>query len=141
MKKIHIKRLKKLADHLQKPKEKFFHKRFDFDAFSIGEFTEKGYCGTAGCAIGECLAVFSRAWGFKKSMSTFPLLRRNSEAGSLQDAAKFFGLTFDECILLFTPRPPENSEKFPGFRLVKSDHSPKQVARNLLAFVKWKEKE
>lgn len=60
-------RLLQLADHLEKGK--LIHREFNFYYFNFGEEDETG-CGTAGCAIGECPAIFPE-WKFDYSFPVF----------------------------------------------------------------------
>lgn len=136
MKAIHKKRLLKLADHLEKGK--LGHKKFDFsvvNADTAGNELAKNGCGFAGCAIGECPIAFPREWCFTKGAA---LLRGRKAARSglgnrlqaFSSAEDFFGLTKVESYHLFSP-----GRQFHGSYL-GIDATPKQVARNIRAFVK-----
>ena len=62
-------RLEKLANHLLHGK--LGHETFDFSKYnngSFGKYAEERlkYCGTAGCAIGECPFVFEE-WLFNST--------------------------------------------------------------------------
>ena len=134
-------RLLRLADHLEHGK--LGHDTFAFEVFSHGERKANG-CGTAGCAIGECVVVFPESWFIHKAGTQYmPLLRETDVtwldvAESLFDAAEFFDLDYNEAELLFIPCQPKVT-RFGGGEELPHDATPAQVAANIRAFVSWKE--
>lgn len=149
MKKIYFKRLKKLADHLCGPASNRVHQKFDFALVSEGKKDLKGnYCGTAGCAVGELPAAFPRQWGFRPQplfdhiFDGSPTLKIETGENTWGDVRKFFGLNFQECQRLFVP----NSQSiygylFPGLKNLNDQATPRQVAQNIRAFIKWKQQQ
>jgi hypothetical protein len=164
MKKIFKDRLLKLAEHLERGKK--LHKKFDFAYLTASPnpnysseawnawyntvdelgnrdyakepqqfFTLKPYhCGTAGCALGE-MPVVSRKWNFSKDSE--PHLK-GSRRGAFDSAESWFGITEDESSHLFEP-DNQNPELFGGCR-VGEKATAKQIAKNIRAFVRIKEK-
>jgi hypothetical protein len=144
---IQFKRLEKLEQHLRKGK--LAHKKFDFGCFnsdisydsSYGE-REKNYdsprniCGTAGCALGECPAVFKQ-WKFIKDQ----VVLKGSQHGvhPFADARDFFGLDVDEAEHLFNP-DSQQPNAYGGKRL-DDTASRIQVAANIRAFINLKKLE
>lgn len=90
-------RLLKLADHLDSGQ--LIHKKFDFRIFNTAG-TADNPCGTSGCAIGECPAIFDE-WTF--DINFYPALKENSDGWPLTDAETFFGLSAYQADILFTP--------------------------------------
>lgn len=126
-------RLLKLADHLDKGK--LIHKEFYFGKYNDGPLQNIGKiknCGTRGCAIGECPAVFPEHWKFADSFD--PILK-NSETGSpVEDAEYFFDIDYNEYSHLFLPTC-QHTQKFGG-KSTDDTTTRKQVASNIRAFVK-----
>lgn len=143
MKALHKKRLLKLADHLERGK--LIHQRFNFNRWNAdeqGEQLEINGCGFAGCAIGECPGVF-KAWGWKRG---HPILNKNRRVSVSPErsAMEWFGLMEAEVRHLFIPTDFLGDNQFPkeyGGRVLFATATPKQVAANIRAFIKRKEKE
>lgn len=134
--KIQTEKLLILARHLEKGK--LSHRKFDFAVFHRGTPSGK-FCGSAGCAIGECPAVFPNDWGFIEGRgydfdNVVPGLRDSDNTMVLDDARKFFGLNKGEVMHLFLP-DFQNPAKFGG-RILDENASPRQVARNIRTFVR-----
>jgi hypothetical protein len=144
VKAVHKKRLLKLAAHLRSGK--LGHERFDFsviNADSSGDELTHNGCGALGCAIGECPIAFPRQWVFKNGQ---PELRGFAvrygiwdDTPAFQCAPGFFGLDDLELNHLFVPNR-QRPDIFGGKELGGSATA-KQVAANIEAFVKRKEKE
>lgn len=124
-KQIGNERLMKLAAFLSRlPPRKFNFKHV------VAKEDENG-CGTVCCAMGWCPAVFPKDWEW--AYQDVRLKRRATGYWSFHDALRYFVLTEDEADSLFMPgrRPqyggPVNSK-------------PKDVARNIRAFVKARSK-
>jgi hypothetical protein len=131
MKTLHKKRLLKLAKHLRSGK--LGHKRFNFNTFNEGEKNEQG-CGTTGCAIGECPIVFPKQWHFDAAKD--PVVR--GELSCSDSGEVFFGISYMEFAHLFFPQG-QDVEKYGG-KFLEQNATPKQVAANIEAFVKRKER-
>jgi hypothetical protein len=144
---VQFKRLEKLEQHLRRGK--LAHKKFDFGCFNSDisfDYTygekEKNYdsprniCGTAGCALGECPAVFKQ-WKFVKDQ----VVLKNSPHGvhPFADARDFFGLDVDECEHLFNP--DSQQPNIYGGKCLNDTASRIQVAANIRAFINLKKLE
>lgn len=148
MNKIHIRRLLKLAAHLEKPARKRLHKKFDFGCVSSGTLEEgRRFCGTAGCALGECPAVFPNQWmvrrqvGFLIGTNLYEFLvglRNYRYTNTFSDAELFFGLIPSESRHLFMPN--RQQPNCYGGKILNESATARQVARNIRAFLKLKEK-
>lgn len=129
------KRLLKLADHLMRGK--LGHKKFDFSTYNSFSPNNPSGCGTNGCAIGECPIVFPRQWKFAKG-SGAPILRCEDTHYEQDSGQIFFDVGMREYEHLFIPEM-QNPSRFggvhPGFKATR-----KQVARNILPFVKKMER-
>lgn len=134
MKAIHKRRLLKLAKHLKHGK--LGHKKFDFGTYNNVSVAK---CGTAGCALGECPILWPRYWKFTTTGVTRPQFQDSffSEGDS---AKEWFGLSEEESNHLFYPRG-QQPEKFGGAGELPGSATRKQVAANMVAFIKKKEKE
>lgn len=138
---IYYKRLKKLENHLRNGK--LGHLRFDFGTIHDGEPT-KNYCGTAGCAMGECPVVFPKDWEFgnsdyygyvklKKETSNINVEMMSDVDIALKSSQKFFGITKIEADHLFMPdeQPPRL-----GGKCLLGNATRKMVADNIKEFLK-----
>ena len=139
MKALYRKRLLKLAEHLEKGK--LAHKKFDFSAYNVEKHDyvpAVRKCGYAGCAIGECPAIFPRQWTWGY---TEPHLRNYNGAleSALESAIRFFGLNMSEAAHLFIPE--EQTTYYYGGRFLTERARRGSVARNIRAFVAIKERE
>ena len=129
---MYLRRLRKLADHIT-TKSARGHDRFDF-----GVISERQYCGTAACAMGELPFCFPRhffvtKWpAGDKYASRFPHLRNGFSNATFSSARVFFNLSERAAGHLFLPGF-QLTKRFGGRELsVKA--TPKQVARNILVF-------
>jgi hypothetical protein len=142
VKAVHKKRLLKLAAHLRGGK--LGHERFDFryiNADDEGRELNHNGCGSVGCALGECPIAFPRLWKFRSGKPRLIRLRPfdgDWQNETFQSARRFFGISDDEARHLFQPdaQIPEW-----GGRHLGNFATRKQVASNIEAFVKRKEKE
>lgn len=140
MKPIHKQRLLKLAKHLR-------GKNLSVEEFNFWEIHHRTKCGTLGCAIGELPALFPKHFRMKLRIATsFPgdkfgdvVLRAKPSHWDFQAAESFFGLDGDECAHLFSPYA-QDTNLYGGNELC-GRATAKQVAANIEAFVKRKEKE
>lgn len=123
-------RLLQLADHLEKGK--LIHREFNFYYFNFGEEDETG-CGTAGCAIGECPAIFPE-WKFDYS---FPVFNEATLPDPFVSAREFFCLDRLETYHLFHPGC-QRPLKYGGKEL-RGFATKEQVAANIRAFVAHKQ--
>jgi hypothetical protein len=133
---INYKRLQKLENHLRKGK--LAHKKFDFSCFNFdtkinwekrGEINTN-VCGTAGCALGECPAVF-KEWKWDDDIV---VLKKNSNGFAFSDAETFFGLTEEQVEHLFNPNGQVT--RLYGGRTADVDASRVEVANNIRDFIK-----
>ncbi len=135
-------RLLKLAAHLEAgpKKAKWAHKRFDFGIFdNYGDsgdlFGPKNVCGTAGCAVGECPAVFPKDFKFKSSLSGVYIALKGSAVHNLNAAAVFFDLSDEEAQYLFMPGgAPWFGNEYRNY-LTGRKATAKQVAKHIRKFV------
>ncbi len=143
MKKVYKDRLTKLANHLLKGK--LGHKKFDFSVLNVDEKKDEKEipysCGTNGCALGECPIVFPRQWKFDGDIDNGfdPVLRRTDCLDSFDNAETFFGINTSESLHLFSPYSQDPG--LYGGESLDRDATKEQVANNILAFIKMKEKE
>lgn len=131
---IGLKRLEKLATHLEKGK--LGHKTFDFSQFNGGFEPDQplNTCGTAGCAIGECPIIFKKQWFFDDE--GIPNVYGCSN--SFSSAKEFFKLGYFEYITLFTPESESDDYSFNKVKRLTKKATPKQVAANIRRFIKYK---
>lgn len=102
-------RLSKLADHLLYGE--LVHKKFTLSVFNSNlpdgytGFEEDNICGTYGCAIGECPAVFPGDWVFNANGGLTLITSNFEKFNHTTDdyAMEFFGLIWDEYTYLFYP--------------------------------------
>lgn len=98
METIHVKRLEKLATHLEKAK--LAHEKFNFNVFNSGRRISRLRCASEGCAIGECPAVFPRQWKWHQGSVS---LTNGHPFEEKRSAMEFFGLTMEDATKLFYP--------------------------------------
>jgi hypothetical protein len=130
-------RLRQLAEHLLHGK--LIHEVFDFNFFNYTpneSLILKG-CGTNGCAIGECPAVWPDDWSF--NAFGMPTVRGNNKyTNSAASGEKWFELTHDEFRLLFMPFGGQPSwleaYNLSVLRQLPWDATKEQVANNILTF-------
>jgi hypothetical protein len=134
-------RLLKLADHLEKgpKKAKWAHKKFNYAFFDSedGEMNSKYHCGTAGCAIGECPAVFPRYWKFQADQFGGFLniiLNNDFSRYEFQAAQEFFKINEGEAEYLFNPGGAWWAERYKNH--LSNNATAKQVAKHIRKFVK-----
>jgi len=134
MRKVHFDRLEKLAKHLRKPK--LGHMKFDFGTFHENGTAKKGFCGTAGCALGECPTAFPRSW--KIDNGYVHLIGRG--ISTMSSAQIFFDLHREECEHLFFSYT-QNRDWVPSSRkgrMLGDEATAIQVSNNILHFIKLK---
>lgn len=140
---IHRKRLLKLAAHLEKGK--LGHEKFNFRIWngdSYGLQLRVNGCGTEGC--GECPFIFDDwTWsdGYPRLKGSKP--EEFSCDGTRKDIVRFFAITHRQADHLFCPTGTGNANQKPeryGGKILYRDATPKQVARNIRAFVAIKTK-
>lgn len=143
--------LRKLADHLINGQ--LGHEKFDFGKYNDIDLTiletremsevyesnenflkERNYCGTNGCAIGECPIVFPDEWCFTDGLDFYsPILRSQYEKGKCDEKSSaiiFFNISSFEFSHLFFP---DDQLTDWGNRLnVRS--SKEEVAKNIIQF-------
>lgn len=131
MKRIYKDRLLKLANHLEKGK--LAHKKFDYSVFSASvKPIPEGSCGSRGCALGECPAIF-KDWKWEHSDEAgdqypdqvIPVYK--NEDGARQSADVFFGLNGYQRDRLFFGYGNIGGQNLKQTR--------RQVARKIKAFV------
>lgn len=137
MKHYHRQRLLKLAAHLESGQ--LSHKEFNFSFFhlpfgslsaSLATPEDANLCGFAGCAVGECPAVFPKRW----RMARFgPKLKGTRGLSTLEQAQKDFDLRQLEVQHLFIPGEQKPSTF--GGRFLSDKATRRQVARNIRIFV------
>ena len=159
MKKLHLLRLKKLADHLQTGK--LGHDVFNINVYNENPVptpienspdsdyipsTEADYhegCAVMGSAIGECPIVFPAEWVFAKSndgplgISYTPVLRdipNISMNSPIVSAFHFFQIAYPEYEHLFTAHNQAPLKLGGGFLRINA--KPQDVAFNLYEFIK-----
>ncbi len=144
-KKINAKRLLKLAAFLDKlPRSHFSFATTHKEV----EKSPENICGSVGCAIGWCPTVFPTLVGLAKNQykNTFTMNGRGIPCDS--DWVAVGGRLFDmprlDAFLLFTPadilfwsRPSPWAPDDP----LRSNATPKQVAKRIRTYVAWKAKQ
>lgn len=111
-KKFHANRLLKLASHLESLPRK---------VFSIEVWHQTKSCGTVACAAGHaCMMPEFRRAGFRLTEDGWPIYRGEEH---FHACSKFFGITVDESLELFSPNYYKNSP------------TPKQVAKRIRTLV------
>lgn len=157
---IRFDRLKKLAKHLKTGK--LAHVKFDFSLVHRNgdKLTPKqkklGFCGTAGCAVGELPAVFPRTWSYKKASEDVdfkqePVVSYKGDVkscfinGGTEESRidwnavqTFFGINENEKDHLFIPGGQEDCWMSPeaSHSILHSNASRKEVAENIEWFIK-----
>lgn len=143
-KKNGLKKLKRLAEFLMTNVER---KKFIFSSFAkftdVSMYTSSSAertcsanhkCCTKACALGWATTIWPKHLKLSTGYYGTDVILINSgyEAGyeNFEAAEQFFDITYDEAIDLFAP-----NEKLGKYA------TPKQVAKNILKFVKQKEKE
>lgn len=129
---IRFDRLKQLADHLLHGK--LAHKRFDFRFINaIEEDTDEKYkknkCGTMGCAIGECPAIWPENWSWKLQ----GVMLDGVLEWELASAEKWFGIDTQMAEHLFL-EDHQHPELYGGKHLGGNARK-SSVAKNILAFI------
>lgn len=136
MKHYHRQRLLKLATHLESGE--LSHQKFDFGFFHLPfvrcaastKPDNSNLCGFAGCAVGECPAVFPKRW----RMARFgPKLKGTRGLSTLEQAQKDFDLRQLEAQHLFIPGEQKPSTF--GGRFLEATATRRQVAKNIRIFV------
>lgn len=131
MKTENAKDLKRLAEHLRNGK--LIHEKFKFTTFNDGEYDAAG-CGTLGCALGECPAVFPSTWFFDKNTHMPAIGKFDSVFDtSLDHAVEFFNLDKEDISSLFCPE--SQSGMLPT---LCNNATKEQVADNIQLFIEMK---
>jgi hypothetical protein len=126
-------RLLQLAQHLETGQ--LGHKVFDFGIYNSAN---EPYCGTSGCAIGECPILWPHHWCFGPCGS--PILRTSTWGyDSAQDAQEWFDIGFDQRAHLFVPE--QQMTNLFGGKYLKETATKEEVAANIRAFVAKMEEE
>lgn len=147
---IRFDRLQKLATHLKKGK--LGHVKFDFSEVHVNGETitikqkEKGFCGSAGCAVGELPMVFKKTWKYSTSKSygcRIPSVRNiiSKRAFGMgfgwNEVYKFFGISKMTSNHLFVPNS-QIEEWTKNGDMVDAEATKTQVANNIEWFIKNK---
>lgn len=133
---IGLKRLEKLAKHLESGK--LGHEKFDFTLFNYGhkEGQKPNTCGTMGCALGECPILFPKQWKFTNHGSVTLI---KTDRMDFNAATEFFQINLQEAPVLFSC----NCQKLIRILKLKKlfcNATPKQVAANIRKFIIYKKK-
>lgn len=149
--KIRLDRLAKLADHLEKGQ--LGHVKFDFSlvhengARLTTKQRKEGFCGTAGCAMGELPVLFPRKWKFADNDYGEPSVRmREGECPRIDiiyksDVTEFFGISESKTAHLFYPGCQHHkwcSKSLNKMGGLSDKATRKQVAANIRYFIKNK---
>lgn len=135
--KVGLRRLAKLARHLKS--ENLGHYKFDISCYSAGSL----YCGSSGCALGECPFVFPKSWRFilfqDPICSRAPVLKSekkniSSDLLTFCSANTFFVLSDAEVRHLFFAFE-QDTETYGGCNLTYKA-TPADVAYNIEQFIK-----
>lgn len=127
--KINRRRLRKLANHLINGT--LGHKKFNFTYWNVSriKIATPYKCGYQGCAIGECPIIF-KDWVF--DVYGNPIYKGCVGVG--ESVRKFFGLTSEQFLHLFTP----NSTHYVGIVALvglPGRSTAKRVGENILRFL------
>ncbi len=146
---MNAERLLQLAKHLETGKRG--NREFDFSHYSLGGYTpgKDGSCGSSGCALGECPAIWPDEWDFfsDNNLSSYfvPAIDRFRSSvfgnvAALYSAEVFFGISLDEASALFVPGQEIRKDDFylPSVNFPATRH---EVAARIRAFVRWKEEQ
>jgi len=148
MRKVHINRLEKLATFLEtefvyktyKHEIKGLnHKRkFWYEWYNEGSTKKSKNCGTSGCAIGYLPILHPRIFKFDSDGSIVKINRNGYWDSSTDTAILFYGLDMDECTHLFACLEEDDYVPKLGGKILGEDATPKQVAKQIRAFIKIK---
>lgn len=116
--------------------------KFDFSAI-VGSVEEKGgrLCGTLCCAIGWLPRIFPDLVKWSGDSEDCLYSPTGRVEGFIDVAEYVFNLSTEEVAVLFIPdrTNEELDTDIPGFKLLHNNATPKEVATNILLFIKWKE--
>ena len=138
---VEKKRLIKLADFL----DKLPRKKFDFGHIVKGYDKPRKTldCGSVACAIGWCPVIFPRLVKYAPpaaySIGDYEVIPKDGacEGAFFGSTERLFGIDREEALGLFEPGEQDRIDlPFTGNRA-----TPKQVAKNIRRFIKWKEKQ
>ena len=137
MRKVYLDRLTKLGNHLLK--KKLGHVEFYFGHYHVNFDAPKGFCGTSGCALGECPTAFPKQWKFNETDD--PVIKENTPP--FESATIFFGITRSEANHLFAPHYQIPRMLHPNLKRQElgDKATAKEVSENILHFVEIKKKE
>ncbi len=101
--KVGAKRLTKLADELA---ARVKAKKYQFCmATWVGDDPKTDstevHCGTAGCAIGLCPAIWPKHWRYVTTMTGYTAQASDGAADNYGSASRFFGIKDSEAVRLF----------------------------------------
>lgn len=105
----HLRRLKQLVKHLRQPQGLLAHRVFNFCVYNRGFIDHNTGCGTHGCAMGECPAIWPERWKWEGSSVCYrrkprgvgPKFRAWSP---VESGMHFFGISEKLYNLLFVPK-------------------------------------
>lgn len=130
-------RLLKLVDFLNNLDED----KFDFEEI-VGDYNNELNCGTLCCAIGWLPRVFPNLVEWSNDASDrLRCVEEEIEEGFQDVAENVFDLCPHEVSYLFVPNTnqAQRASEIPGFKLLGGEATPKEVARNIVVFIKYKE--
>lgn len=121
---MNIERLKKLANHLLTGK--LGHKNFTLESwnFDFGHHGPGPYCGTSGCAIGECPIIFPEDWRY--DIVGDPTLIERYYGNPWDASTVYFDLSKSENEYLFCIQSYSNQK----------ETTKEEVAERILNFIK-----
>lgn len=129
--KIGLRRLLKLADHLEHGK--LGHEKFDFrywnwsENWMVGNALPKSECGTLGCAIGEMPILWPKRFMFRR----WNVLNRKTQELNFHAVTEWFEISFDDAAALFSP----NVGRWWAAGRLKYKSSREAVARSIREYV------
>lgn len=145
MSEIRFDRLLKLAKHLQSGK--LGHKRFDFNNVHTvprsmkSKVIQDGFCGTAGCAMGELPIIFPNDWKFEipDDGCTYPSVKYKDETPgwymNIDDdrVMEYFDISCSEYEHLFYPQAQIQDYIFPDRKgkMLSKTATKFEVAQNI----------
>lgn len=123
-------RLIQLAEHLESGK--LAHGSFDFAQYNYftSDYAEPNMCGTAGCALGECPAIWPEEWEWWYNNVGLA----KSQAKGIWAAIEWFGISAGAAQHLFYPECQIPSEY--GGVWLSTNATAEEVASNIREFVK-----
>ena len=122
-------KLLRLAEHLENGRPGG-HVTFDFSTYRLGTPSEK-HCGTAGCALGECMVLWPERFTINPSYAEGLYVDGRAMSGVW--AGAFFGISSEAALALFWPC----HERWwaPGEGWLTGTATAEEVARSIRMFV------